>query len=96
MSQMRHSRRYCHVRYPQYRTLPRPIESRVLVVFLRPICNQPQQPPQLLRPDFGRSGEHEVLCGRHRTKKTLKIDPMQAETVRLIFRLAREGDGSSR
>src|SRR5262249_14679401 len=31
----------------------------------------------------------------HRIKKTLEIDPIQAETVRLIFRLAREGDGSS-
>src|SRR5215471_2024806 len=31
----------------------------------------------------------------HRTKKTLEIDPIQAETVRLIFRLAREGDGSA-
>src|SRR5215470_11184044 len=31
----------------------------------------------------------------HRVKKTLEIDPIQAETVRLIFRLAREGDGSS-
>jgi site-specific DNA recombinase len=31
----------------------------------------------------------------HRTKKTLEIDPVQAETVRLIFRLAREGDGAS-
>jgi DNA invertase Pin-like site-specific DNA recombinase len=31
----------------------------------------------------------------HRTKKTLEIDPIQAETVRLIFRLAREGDGAS-
>ena len=31
----------------------------------------------------------------HRTKKTLEVDPLQAETVRLIFRLAREGDGSS-
>jgi site-specific DNA recombinase len=31
----------------------------------------------------------------HRTKKTLEIDPVQAETVRLIFRLAREGDGTS-
>jgi site-specific DNA recombinase len=31
----------------------------------------------------------------HRTKKTLEIDPIQAETVRLIFRLAREGDGGS-
>src|SRR5260370_41564702 len=27
----------------------------------------------------------------HRTKKTLEIDPFQAETVRLIFRLAWEG-----
>jgi site-specific DNA recombinase len=32
---------------------------------------------------------------RHRTKKTLEIDPIQAETVRLIYRLAREGNGSS-
>ncbi len=31
----------------------------------------------------------------HRTKKTLEINPVQAETVRLIFRLAREGNGSS-
>jgi len=31
----------------------------------------------------------------HRTKKTLEIDPIQAEIVRLIFRLAREGNGSS-
>ena len=31
----------------------------------------------------------------HRTKKTLEIDPIQAETVRLIFRLARQGDGAS-
>ncbi len=30
-----------------------------------------------------------------KTKKTLEIDPIQAETVRLIFKLAREGDGSS-
>ena len=29
----------------------------------------------------------------HRTKKTLEIDPIQAETVRLIFSLAHEGDG---
>jgi DNA invertase Pin-like site-specific DNA recombinase len=31
----------------------------------------------------------------HRTKKTLEIDSIQAETVRLIFRLARTGNGSS-
>ena len=31
----------------------------------------------------------------HRVKKTLEIDPIQAETVRLIYRLAREGDGAS-
>jgi hypothetical protein len=30
----------------------------------------------------------------HRIKKILEIDPIQAETVRLIFRLAREGDGT--
>src|SRR4051812_1036248 len=31
----------------------------------------------------------------HRTKKALEIDPIQAETVRSIFRFAREGNGSS-
>src|SRR5258708_3420597 len=31
----------------------------------------------------------------HRIKKTLEIDLIQAETVRLIYRLAREGNGSS-
>jgi hypothetical protein len=31
----------------------------------------------------------------HRTKKTLEVDPIQADTVRLIFRLAREGNGFS-
>jgi len=31
----------------------------------------------------------------HRTKKTLETAPIQTETVRLIFRLAREGNGSS-
>ncbi len=30
-----------------------------------------------------------------RTKKTLEIDSFQAETVRLIFRLACEGDGAT-
>ena len=31
----------------------------------------------------------------HKTKKALEIDPIQAETVRLIFRLTLEGDGRS-
>jgi hypothetical protein len=31
----------------------------------------------------------------HRIKKTLEIDPFQAETVRLIFRLTWEGDDTS-
>ena len=31
----------------------------------------------------------------HHTKKALEIDPIQAESVRMIFRLAREGNGSS-
>jgi hypothetical protein len=31
----------------------------------------------------------------HGTKKSLEIDPIQAETVRSIFRFAREGNGSS-
>jgi hypothetical protein len=47
------SRRYCHVRalvrYPRYRTLPRPTETRLPVAFLDPICKQRAQPPLLLR-----------------------------------------------
>jgi site-specific DNA recombinase len=41
---------------------------------------------------------YRIIAGEqrgHRTKKTLEIDPFQAETVRLIFRLAWEGDGTS-
>ena len=41
---------------------------------------------------------YRIVGGERRgqkTKKTLEIDPFQAETVRLIFRLAREGDGAS-
>ncbi len=41
---------------------------------------------------------YRIVVGERRgqkTKKTLEIDPFQAETVRLIFRLAREGDGAS-
>src|SRR5882724_13103541 len=41
---------------------------------------------------------YRIIAGQqrgHRTKKTLEIDPFQAETVRLIFRLAWEGDGTS-
>src|SRR5262249_41416038 len=41
-SEMGHSRRYCHVRalvrYPQQRTLPRPVETCLLAAFLRPFC----------------------------------------------------------
>ena len=46
--------------YPQHRTLPRPTETRLLVAFLRSICKQRAQPPQLLRPGLGRSGEHDA------------------------------------
>lgn len=41
---------------------------------------------------------YRVVAGEQRgqkTKRTLEIDPFQAETVRLIFRLAREGDGAT-
>ena len=41
---------------------------------------------------------YRIVAGEQRgqkTKKTLEIDPFHAETVRLIFRLAREGDGAS-
>jgi hypothetical protein len=31
----------------------------------------------------------------HRTKRTLEIDPIQSETVRLVFRFVREASGSS-
>jgi len=51
MSELGHSRRYCHVRslvrYPQHRTLPRPAETRLLVAFLRAICKQQARPRQL-------------------------------------------------
>jgi site-specific DNA recombinase len=41
---------------------------------------------------------YRIVAGEQRgqkTKKILEIDPFQAETVRLIFRLAREGDGAT-
>jgi site-specific DNA recombinase len=41
---------------------------------------------------------YRIIAGEqrgHRTKKTLEIDPFQAETVLLIFRLAWEGNGTS-
>jgi hypothetical protein len=41
---------------------------------------------------------YRIVAGEQRgqkTKKTLEVDPFQAEIVRLIFRLAREGDGDS-
>ena len=41
---------------------------------------------------------YRIMAGEqrgHRTKKTLEIDPFQAETVRLIFRLAWEDDCTS-
>ncbi len=41
---------------------------------------------------------YRIVAGEQRgvkVKKTLEIDPFQAETVRLIFRLALEGDGTS-
>ena len=41
---------------------------------------------------------YRIIAGEQRgqrIKKTLEIDPFQAETVRLIFRLAWEGDGTS-
>jgi hypothetical protein len=41
---------------------------------------------------------YRIIAGEqqgHRIKKTLEIDPFQAKTVRLIFRLAWEGNGNS-
>jgi hypothetical protein len=42
-----------------------PTERRVLVALLRPICKQRPHPPQLRRPGFGLSGEHEPPKSRH-------------------------------
>jgi hypothetical protein len=54
-------------------------------------------PPRLLerRAAADRLPHHSGRQRGHRTKKTLEIDPFQAETVRLIFRLAWEGDVTS-
>jgi hypothetical protein len=57
-----------------------------------------ERPPRLLerRAAADRLTHHSGRAARgHRTKKTLEIDPFQAENVRLIFRLAWEGDGTS-
>jgi DNA invertase Pin-like site-specific DNA recombinase len=41
---------------------------------------------------------YQVVAAEQRgakTKKKLAVDPVEAETVRLIFRLVREGDGTN-
>jgi hypothetical protein len=60
-SHLGHSRRYCHVRsvvrYPQHRTLPRLIETRLLVALLRPIRKAQTLQRPLPCPRFGRLGD---------------------------------------
>src|SRR5690606_15332035 len=46
------------------------------------------------RPPFGYTAVAAEQRGA-KTKKRLAVDPVEAETVRLIFRLVREGDGTS-
>jgi hypothetical protein len=45
----------------------------VPVVFLHPICDRPPWPPQLLRPTFGRSGEHHVAARAPKVRATAAI-----------------------
>jgi hypothetical protein len=59
------------VRNGQDRALPCRTESHVLVALLRPICKQRAQPPQFLRPSFGRSGDTEFDA---QSPKTRHID----------------------
>ena len=67
MSQMGHSRRYCHVRsldrYPPQLTLPRPTDSRLLVAFRHPICQTSAAHRNSCVLSPGRSGEHHARVG---------------------------------
>jgi site-specific DNA recombinase len=80
MSARGHSRRHCHVR---------------LLVRYRQYPTLPVESWNGALPPIGYRVVEAAEQRGHRTKKTLEIDPIQAETVRLIFRLAREGNGSS-
>jgi site-specific DNA recombinase len=69
------------------------ISSR-LALIARPA---PPVPARVLewRPAADRLSHHSRRAARPPHQKDLEIDPFQAETVRLIFRLAWEGNGSS-
>ena len=64
------SRRSCDVsfsvRYPQYRTLSRPIGTGLRGSFLRPNCKRPAQPRQLRRSALDRLRDMSCTCGRQR------------------------------
>jgi hypothetical protein len=72
MSETGQSRRFCDVslsvRYPQYRTLSRPIGTGLPGTFLRPNCLRPAQPRQLRRSVLDRLREMSCICGRQRTR----------------------------
>ena len=67
---MGQSRRFCDVsfsvRYPQYRTLSRPIGTGLPGSFLRPNCLRPAQPRQLRRCVLDRLRDLSCICGRQR------------------------------
>jgi hypothetical protein len=70
MSGWGQSRQFCDVsfsvRYPQYRTLSRPIGTGLPVAFLRPNCLRPAQSRQFRRSVLGRLRDVSCICGRQR------------------------------
>ena len=64
------SRRFCgvsfSVRYPQYRTLSRPIGTGLPVALPRPNCKRPAQPRQLRHSALDRLRDMSCTCGRQR------------------------------
>ena len=64
------SRRFCDVcfsvRYPQYRTLSRPIGTGLPAAFLRPNCLRPAQLRQLRRSVLDWLRDMSCICGRQR------------------------------
>jgi hypothetical protein len=70
MSLVGQSRRFCDVsfsvRYPQYRTLSRPIGTGLPGSFLRPNCLRPAQPWHLRRSVLDRRRDMSSICGLQR------------------------------
>jgi hypothetical protein len=70
MSQLGQSRRFCDVsfsvRYPQYRTLSRPMGTGLPGSFQRPNCLRPAQPWQLRRSVLDRLRDMSSICGLQR------------------------------